>query len=138
MQNREQGVPIAAEWLFLAAAVLHMCAVPGHAQEWIGYGVFFAVIALAQGLYSLLLPRLGHDLVFLTIGVLSTLSLLVLWLDSRLWHPLVGPHRLHAEPFGVLDVSCAVVEMAALFLLARSTAALLRRRTTRDLELTWT
>ncbi len=131
-------MPVAAEWLFLVAAVLHLGAVPGHAQTWVGYGAFFVLVGLAQGLYSLLLPRLGHSRRFLLVGIVSTVALLVLWLDSRLRHPLVGPHRLHAEAFGVLDVTCAVVEIAAILLLARSATASSRHTTPHTKELSWT
>lgn len=108
----------AAEWLFLTAAVLHLLAVPGHASVWVGYAAFFVLTALAQGAYSLLLPRLAHHRWFLAAGLLSTTALLGLWIQSRLWHSPVGPHRLHPEPFGLLDVTCALIEVAALLCLA--------------------
>lgn len=138
MRRDDSSVPAAAEWLFLAAAVLHLGAVPGHAQTWIGYGAFFVLVGLAQGLYSLLLPRLGHSRRFLVVGIVSTLALLALWLDSRLWHPLVGPHRFHAEAFGILDVTCAVVELVAVVLLVRSVTASSHRTTPHAKELSWT
>lgn len=103
----------AAEWLFLVAAVLHLLAVPSHASEWVGYAAFFVFVALAQGAYSVALPRLADRCWFLAIGLLGTAGLLGLWLQSRLWHSPVGPHRLHAEPFGLLDITAAVVETLA-------------------------
>ena len=117
-----------AEWLFLFAAVLHLLAVPDHAAEWVGYAAFFVVTALAQGAYSLLLPRLAGQRWFLVAGVLSTASLLGLWVQSRLWHTPVGPHRLHAEPFGLLDITVAVAEVVALLCLAHLYPYAQRRR----------
>lgn len=118
----------AAEWLFLAAAVLHLLAVPGHAQVWVGYAAFFVLTALAQGVYSVLLPRLAHQRWFLAAGLTSTAALLALWIQSRLWHAPVGPHRLHAEEFGVLDVTVAVVEVLSVIALARLYPSASRRR----------
>lgn len=116
----------AAEWLFLSGGVLHAVAVPEHLREWWGYGLFFAVVAAGQAAYSLLLPRLGSRRWFLVSGVVGTLVLLEVWLQSRLSHPPVGPHRLHAEEFGLLDGLSAVVEVAVLPLLV---VALLHRTT---------
>ena len=116
-----------AEWLFLVAAVLHLLAVPEHAAIWVGYEVFFIVTAVVQGAYSLLLPRLFQQRWFLAVGVALTVGLLGLWVQSRLWHAPVGPHRLHAEPFGLLDVTVAVVELLTVLCLA----ALIARQSTR-------
>lgn len=130
----------AAEWLFLSAAVLHLLAVPGHASVWVGYAAFFVLTALAQGAYSLLLPRLAGQRWFLAAGLLSTTGLLGLWVQSRLWHTPVGPHRLHAEPFGLLDVTVAVVEVFALLCLAHLCPYAHRRERVRPpstLESSW-
>lgn len=103
-----------AEWLFLGGGVLHALAVPDHAREWWGYGLFFGAVAAGQAAYSLLLPRLRARTWFLLSGVVGNALLLELWLQSRLSHPPVGPHRLHAEEFGLLDGLSAAVEVAAL------------------------
>lgn len=109
---------VTAEWLFLLAGVLHLAAVPGHAAVWVGYAAFFVVVAVLQGGYSLLLPRLADRRWFLVAGLIGTAALLALWVQSRLWHTPVGPHRLHAEPFGLLDVAVAIVEVVSLWCLA--------------------
>lgn len=111
---------MSAEWLFLVAAVLHLLAVPDHDAVWRGYSVFFVLVAVGQGLYSVLLPRLLDRRWFMLTGIVATAGLLALWLLTRLWHTPVGPHRLHAEPFGVLDLTVAVVEIAAAFCLAEA------------------
>jgi hypothetical protein len=55
--------------LALGAALVHVWAMPGHFAEWWGYGAFFLLVAVAQGLYGLvLLARPGRALFFLGIG----------------------------------------------------------------------
>ncbi len=129
-----------AEWLTLLAALLHLLAVPSHAQVWRGYATFFVVIALGQGLYSLLLPRLADRRWFLALGIIGTSGLLALWWWSRVWQTPVGPHRLHAEPFGILDVSVGIVEVIVLLCLADAypRTAGRRRRHSQATEPSWT
>jgi len=43
--------------LSLLAAIIHLWVMPEHFEEWWGYGTFFLVVALAQGLYALCLLR---------------------------------------------------------------------------------
>jgi len=48
--------------LSLLAAIIHLWVMPEHFEEWWGYGTFFLVVALAQGLYALfLLGRPGRS-----------------------------------------------------------------------------
>lgn len=43
--------------LSLVAALAHLWVTPEHFEEWWGYGVFFLVAALVQGLYGAALLR---------------------------------------------------------------------------------
>jgi len=118
----------AAEWASLAAALLHLWAVPNHWRDWAGYGAFFVVVFLAQGAYSLALPRLAERRWFLWSGLIGTIGLLVLWLQTRLSHPLAGPHRIHAEDFGTVDLMSASLEAVVVISLALILNRLIRGR----------
>lgn len=113
----------------LAAALLHLWEVDGHGRVWWGYGVFFVVIVVGQGLYSLLLPRYGDVRRFLLAGVLGNTALIALWAWTRtLGGVPVGPHR-HIEPVGLVDSVTVTVELLAVALLVQALTR--RRRATR-------
>ena len=109
-----------AEWLLLWAAVLHLWEVDGHGRAWWGYGLFFVVIVVGQGLYSLLLPRYGHVQRFLVAGVLGNTALIALWAWTRtLGGVPVGPHR-HVEPVGLVDSVTVTLQLVAVVLLVQA------------------
>lgn len=112
----------ATEWLSLVAALAHMWEVPEHWRVWWGYGAFFIAVAGVQGLYSVLLPKFARHVWFLVAGVAGTLMLLGIWLQSRLYHPPLGPHRLHREEFRTADRLSAVLEVAVVVLLVAAAA----------------
>ena len=47
----------AAAGLSVLAGLLHLLVMPEHFDEWLGYGLFFLVVALAQLVYAVLLLR---------------------------------------------------------------------------------
>ena len=106
-----------AEWATLGAAMLHLWVVPDHWRQWSGYGAFFVAVFITQGVYSLALPRLAHRLPFLGGGAVATIGLLGLWLETHLRHAPVGPHRLHADEFGAVDLASAALETVAVIAL---------------------
>ena len=109
-----------AEWLLLSAAVLHLWEVDGHGRAWWGYGLFFVVIVVGQGLYSLLLPRYGRVQRFLVAGVLGNTALIGLWAWTRtLGGVPVGPHR-HVEPVGLVDSVTVSLQLVAVVLLVQA------------------
>ena len=55
--------------LSLLTAAMHLWVVPEHLEEWWGYGAFFVVLAVAQGLCALvLLRRPSRPLLLLGVG----------------------------------------------------------------------
>ena len=92
--------------LSLLAAAIHLWVMPEHLEEWWGYGTFFLVAALAQGLYALILLR-RPDRVLLLAGVAGNLAILILWLVTRTTVipptgvPPPGPHVGEIEEVGV-------------------------------------
>ena len=101
----------AAAALSLLVAPMHLWVVPEHLEKWWGYGAFFVVLAVAQGLYGLgLLRRPSRR--FLLLGVAGNLAVAILWLVTRTTGiPLLGPHAGVVERVGVLDLACTLAEV---------------------------
>jgi hypothetical protein len=97
--------------LSLLVAAMHLWVVPEHLEEWWGYGVFFLILAAAQGLYALgLLRRPSRP--FLLLGVGGNLAVAILWLVTRTTGiPLFGPHAGEVEGVGMLDLICTLAEV---------------------------
>ncbi len=101
----------AAAALSLLAAIIHLWVAPEHFEEWWGYGAFFLVCALAQGLYALVLLRLPGRPLFL-LGVAGNLTIVILWLVTRTSGiPFFGPHAGEVEEVGTLDLACTLAEV---------------------------
>ena len=66
----------------LIAALIHLWVMPEHFEEWWGYGTFFLICALAQGLFALGLLR-RPSRVLLLLGVGGNLAIVILWLVTR-------------------------------------------------------
>lgn len=116
----------AAALLFLVAGLLHASAAPQHFVEWWGYGAFFAVAAVAQALFGLLLLTHGiakppWETVRRTAygaGILGNLAILALWAVTRTTGIPAGPNVGELEPVGVLDGATKITELAGVVLLA--------------------
>ncbi|MBI2304303.1 MAG: sulfite exporter TauE/SafE family protein [Chloroflexi bacterium] len=127
---RLRQVPLAAVagLLTLSTATVHFIVAPAHFQEWVGYGVFFLILASLQALYGLGLlvrqPRFVVSPRYLLAGILGSLLIIEVYAVSRiLGIPLLGPHAGHVEEIGVLDVLSKVMELG---LIATLAAALVR------------
>jgi hypothetical protein len=97
--------------LSLLAAAMHLWVVPEHLEEWWGYGAFFVVLAVAQGLYALVLLR-WPSRPLLLLGVGGDLAVAILWRVTRTTGiPLLGPHAGEVEGAGVLDLACTLAEL---------------------------
>jgi hypothetical protein len=101
----------AAAGLSLLAAVIHAWVAPEHFEEWWGYGTFFIVCAVLQGLYApILLWR--PDRPVLLLGAAGNLAVVILWLVTRTTGiPLFGPHAGEVEGVGASDLACTLAEV---------------------------
>ncbi len=98
--------------LSLLAAAVHLWVVPEHLEEWWGYGAFFVVLAVAQGLYGFGLLRRTPSRPYLLLGVAGNLAVAILWLVTRTTGiPLLGPHAGEVEGVGVLNLACTLAEV---------------------------
>ncbi|MGQ0534491.1 MAG: hypothetical protein ACT4PT_00255 [Methanobacteriota archaeon] len=125
--------------LSLAASMIHAGVAPRHFSEWWGYGVFFVVASVAQGVYGLVLlalparpswagptyERWKRRLFFA--GIAGNLLVIGLYLLTRTAGvPLVGPASGTVEDVAAIDVVSKGVELAlvtCLVLLLRTGAA---------------
>ncbi len=115
--RRIRTSPYVAAGLSLAAALIHLIAMPEHFEEWWGYGAFFLVTAVFQAAYgAVLLRRLRPWLLYL--GIAVNLGVIALWLVTRTAGvPFFGPHAGEVEDVGALDVAATLVELALAFVL---------------------
>ena len=92
---------------------IHLAVLPGHWRVAEIYGVFFLLAGTIQLGYSVLLvvrPSRG----LLMLNALATLGLLLVWVQSRSVGVPVGPDRGQPEALGVVDGTCALLELVVL------------------------
>ena len=100
------------------AAAIHLAVTGEHAAEWWAFGAFFLAVAVVQGALALATwsPRPALRVPWARLvaaaAVVDGLTLL-LWLVTRTTGLPVGPTPGAAEPVGLADVVCAVLEAAA-------------------------
>ena len=92
----------------MAAAGVHAAVGPAHFREKTVLGLFFALAALAQMLWSVAVVWRPGDLL-LRLGVVGNLGLVALWALSR----TVGLPGLPVEAVGPWDVACVTWEVVA-------------------------
>lgn len=113
---RSNSAVYAAAALSLAAAMIHLWAVPEHFLMWLGYGTFFIIAALVQGLYAVVLLRCpGRGLLLAGIG--ANLSIVVLYVLTRTAGIPFGPHAGKVEDAGQLDMAATAAEFGLVFAL---------------------
>ncbi len=103
------------------AALAHVWAMPEHFEEWWGYGAFFLAVAVAQGLYGVVLLRRGTPpgRSLLLLGIAGNLALVLLYAVTRsVGVPFFGPHAGEVEGVGMLDLSATTAELALVVALA--------------------
>ena len=118
-ETTTSGIPATARPYFAGglaalsagAAAIHFAVTFEHFNEYLLYGVFFLVIASAQMIWAAIavwrLPRW-----WLWLGIAGNAAVLAVYLASRTTGLPFGPDTGHAEPFGALDVVCALLELA--------------------------
>ena len=106
--------------LALVAASMHVWAMPEHFEEWWGYGVFFLVVAVAQGAYGVAVLRRPGPSLFL-LGSAGNLAVAVLYVVTRtVGIPYFGPHAGVVEEVGMLGLAATVVEVTLVIALVAS------------------
>ena len=102
----------AAATLSMAAASIHLWVAPEHLAEWWGYGAFFLIIALAQGLFGVALLRWPGRSLFLA-GIFGNLGIVAFYIITRTAGiPFIGPHAGEVHAAGTLDLFSVAAELA--------------------------
>ncbi len=115
-----RSISVGVVTLTLVAASMHAWVMPEHFEEWWGYGVFFLLVAAAQGFYGVALLRRPGPPLFL-LGIAGNLAVVVLYVVTRtVGIPFLGPHAGEVEEVGILGLSATVVEVALVIALAAS------------------
>ncbi len=96
--------------LALVAAVIHALVTPEHFEEWWGYGMFFLVVAVTQGVYSAALVRWPRRSLFV-VGIVSNLAVIALYAVTRTSGIPVGPNAGEIEKVGMIDIASKAAEV---------------------------
>jgi hypothetical protein len=94
-----------------AAASVHLVVMPEHFREAVLYGAFFALAAALQlGFAMLTVARPSRPL--FVVGLLGNLSVVILWLITRIVAIPLGPAAGTTEALGGLDILATSFEVA--------------------------
>jgi uncharacterized protein (DUF305 family) len=96
----------------LVAALIHLWVLPEYFKEWWGYGTFFLVTALAQGLYGMALLCWWPRRSLLLLGIAGNLLAIVLYLVTHtIGIPFFGPHAGEMKGVEAIDVGVMMSEL---------------------------
>ena len=115
----------AAAVFSMLAGWIHVFFAPEHFEEWVGYGIFFAVASACQMLFSLtVVTNTPPRRELLWAGILGNIALIALWGVTRTCGiPFFGPSAGEVETVGLLDLIAQIAELAlitCLIILLRS------------------
>ncbi len=125
-----------AAGLSIAAALIHTSVAPEHLSEWWGYGIFFLLAGLAQGLFGLLLllrpwrydekgnlrtgPEAHSVRQLYILGIVGNAAIIFLYLVTRtVGIPFLGPEAGSVEPWTPISLVSKLIEVATIVCLAR-------------------
>ena len=112
--------------LSITAAFIHSYVIPEHLSEWWGYGVFFIVATVLQGLYGiaiLLQPwryekdgtlresNTGYEKAFYLLGIVGNIAVMTLYVITRtVGIPLFGPDAGEVERVTIAGLLSKITE----------------------------
>jgi hypothetical protein len=138
----------AAIVLSAASALAHLVVAPDHFTWWPTAGLFFAVLGVAQLLYSVVLVRFSYDHRLVLAGIWGTVGVILLYVASRtVGLPNTPPVPIHggrwlpgrsilpdgAKHVGPLDVFTLVAEVMLVVTLVSMLPDRSRKRTANGL-----
>jgi hypothetical protein len=122
-----QGDALAPTALLVAAALsagagaVHALVGPAHVREDLLYGAFFVVAASAQLCWALIVV-VRPDPRVLFAGIVGNAGIVLLWAATRTFGIPLGVAAGRREAVGVLDLTCAALELALIACCARTLA----------------
>lgn len=103
--------------LSITAGIIHVVAIPEHFEEWVGYGLFFLIAAVAQLLYPLILLSEGSNRSLEWAGILGNGLIIGLYILTRTAGIPFGPGAGEVEPVQVLDAISILAEIGVILCL---------------------
>jgi len=101
-----------AATLSLVDGIIHLWVLQEHFEEWWGYGAFFLVLAIFEGLYAVALLNRPGRLLFI-LGMVVRISVMILYLVTRTAGvPPIGPHAGHVEEVALVDLIAMTANIA--------------------------
>ena|SRR3989338_4198975 len=98
--------------LSMLAGLIHVWVIPEHFEEWIGYGIFFVLIALFQFLFVYLILRYSFRYrSILWLGIFVNAGIIILWLYTRMFGVPFGSMAGEVEAIGMLDTMSKFFEI---------------------------
>lgn len=107
---RAYNVAAQVALLSAGAAAIHFVVIAEHFEEWWAFGLFFAVTAMAQLAWAVLIVTRRSRLLT-WVGVLGNAAIVALWIVSRTAGIPLGPDAGTPEPVGVADSVASAFEV---------------------------
>jgi hypothetical protein len=110
--------------LVFASSVIHSVVIADHFDQYWPFGVFFAVVTLAQACWAALVYQQPLKERLLLWGAVGNALLIVVWAVSRTVGVPLGPQPWQPEPVAAIDVLSTLDELATVILVAVVLASL--------------
>ena len=101
----------AAVTTLLAAEAIHISVIEAHWAEWVGFGVFFTLIAILEGAVAVAVALAPARRAACLAGIVISLGTVAVWAVSRTVGVPFGPEPGEPEAIGVADVVCSALEV---------------------------
>jgi len=95
----------------LAAEAIHISVIEAHWAEWVGFGVFFTLIAILEGAVAIAVALAPARRTVCLAGIVISLGTVAVWAVSRTVGVPFGPEPGEPEAVGVADVICSALEV---------------------------
>lgn len=115
-RTHTEEIALIAAVLVFSSSVIHSVVIAEHFEEFWLFGVFFAVVTLAQAAWTVLVfgDPLNRRVLFW--GAVGNALLIVVWAISRTVGVPFGPEPWTPEAIGVIDLLSKADELAAVIL----------------------
>lgn len=94
-----------------SAGVVHLRYGPEHMMEWVGFGLAFYAMGIAQIAGAAVLLAARRNRFVRSVAVWGNVAIALVWLLSRTVGLPIGPEPWHPEALGAADLLCTVAEV---------------------------
>lgn len=94
-----------------SAGVIHLLYGPEHMMEWMGFGLAFYAMGIAQIAGAAVLLAGVRSGAARSVAIWGNLAIVAVWVVSRTVGLPVGPEPWHREALGAADILCTVAEV---------------------------